>query len=232
MSKILKSCSHKNPIYSGFDCDVYEIHPHFVYKHYAPYKLGKMLYNRKPPTSFLKHIKNRNVEKALDYDDEGFVTHKIIPIGSYFTLKYQHLLQNHKDDIRRVLEKYKHNDLTPDNIGYHPQIGLVIFDWVQHDRKPYYDFLEDESLLKNIDNEHWFRKDNLLAIRSYFFKLASEFIFRKRKVQIDDAIQYAMNQVLYKTRVQYDEIARKTQMRLIDLENAFTENITSLCIDN
>jgi len=194
---ILKQNKHKL-IHAGFDCDIYEINSQYVYKHYPKCKLGYAQFKRQAPIKFLKSIKNNNIEKIIDHDRNGFVTHKINKTaGNYlnYTLNSNKKIQKQAyQNISKFLETHSHNDLTPDNIGFHKKIGIIIFDWSQEGESPYFDFLQDENTLINwkrvIDHPgKWFIDSNYLMTISYVLKSTINFIVKTGQMNIIDHIK-------------------------------------------
>lgn len=168
----------------GFDCDVYLVSDRLVYKHYAPYKLGSVLYGRKPPTEFLESIQSPSVERVIDSDDEGFITDRakrscgnFLFYSSSICVKKQ--IQSY-EEICKILRKQKHNDISPNNLLV---IGdrIVLVDWCNREEEPYYSFLEDGVSLYNWfecikGRSRWFSPVNYKQIQIFSLKMGLGYI--------------------------------------------------------
>ena len=153
MSKILKTGKYPL-IYQGYDCDIFELSESLVYKHYAPYKLGQTVMGHPNPTTELKKIKCDNIEPVLDYDNEGFVTHKLLySAGTILLYDFPvfdtELIRNNIGNLSEYLynNNISHNDILPSNIMYdHTKEKVILIDWT-HLNNPNQDTKDDKKSL-------------------------------------------------------------------------------------
>ena len=167
---MIKAC--KNIINIGIECDIYQLSDRFVYKHYPKYKPLPATNN---PAKFLSKIDCNYIEKAYDYDDEGFVTDYLpLSAGTLICYEQTKLISINQIDI---LESYlkstnlSHNDIFPCNIMY-KNGNPILIDW-SHLNIPWGDYEPDHIGFSNWrrvvkTNSNWWSNRGFSLLKTEF----------------------------------------------------------------
>jgi hypothetical protein len=195
MSYILKSRGPVHLLRCGFDCDIYAIKSDrlLVYKHYAKYKLGSVLFGRSSPATFIQSLSAKHpscLEHIIDIDDEGYLTFSYPPAGDFLFYRAGNSLDKRLGNttikaISNLLREVHHNDLTPDNILVGPS-GLIVTDWSCRNEQPYYSFLSDSDSMNNLvdcvrGRKIWFPIVNYKMLQIYALKMGLSYMYSQEE---------------------------------------------------